>query len=179
VSAEIARLEGRELDPERLYEQAIRLAREYGAVHNEAIANEMASGFYSHRGFETIAQAYLRNARSCYVRWEAEGKVRHIDRFHPQLSDAASSRSTPLAAVGTIFAHVDVPAVVEMYRAVSSEIVLDNLIERLMTVVLENAGASKGLLLLPRENALRLVAAAIASEDSVIVNKDYDADLST
>jgi PAS domain S-box-containing protein len=179
VSAEIARLEGRVLDAERLYEEAIRLAGEHGAVHNEAIANEIASGFYSHRGFETIAQAYLRNARACYARWEADGKVRQIDRFHPQLSDAAPLRSTARAAAGTMFEYVDVPAVVEMYRAVSSEIVLDSLIERLMTVVLENAGASKGLLLLPRESALRLVAAAIASADAVIVNKDYDADLST
>src|SRR5262249_20596044 len=61
VGAEIARIEGRELDAERLYEQAIRSARENGFVHNEALANELAARFYAARGFETIAHAYLRN----------------------------------------------------------------------------------------------------------------------
>ena len=35
VSAEIARLEGRDADAMRLYEQAIRSAREHGFVQNE------------------------------------------------------------------------------------------------------------------------------------------------
>ena len=53
VGAEIARIEGRELDAERLYEQAIRSARANGFVHNEALANELAARFYAARGFET------------------------------------------------------------------------------------------------------------------------------
>ena len=40
VGAEIARIEGRLLDAEQLYEQAIRSAHENGFVHNEAVANE-------------------------------------------------------------------------------------------------------------------------------------------
>ena len=63
VSAEIARIESRELDAERLYEKAIQSAREHGFVQNEAIAHETAARFYSDRGLETIAQAYLRNAQ--------------------------------------------------------------------------------------------------------------------
>src|SRR5262249_41558443 len=71
VAAEIARLEGRELDAERLYEEAIRSARENGFVHNQALANELAARFHAARGFETIAHAYLRNARYGYLRWGA------------------------------------------------------------------------------------------------------------
>ena len=55
VGAEIARLEGRELDAMRLYEEAIRLAREHGFVQNEGLAHELAARFYAARGFETIA----------------------------------------------------------------------------------------------------------------------------
>src|SRR5262249_29154136 len=79
VGAEIARLEGRELDAERLYEEAIRSARENDFVHNEALANELAARFYAARGFETISHAYLRNARYGYLRWGADGKVRQLD----------------------------------------------------------------------------------------------------
>jgi hypothetical protein len=39
IGAEIARLEGRVLDAERLYEEAIKSARENDFVHNEALAN--------------------------------------------------------------------------------------------------------------------------------------------
>ena len=74
VGAEIARLEGRELDAMRLYEEAIRSAREHGFVQNEGLANELAARFYAARGFETIAHAYLRNARHCYLRWGAEAR---------------------------------------------------------------------------------------------------------
>src|SRR5207237_2068808 len=76
VGAELARLEGRELDAERLYEQAIHSAREHGFVQNEGLTHELAARFYAARGFETIAHAYLRNARHCYLRWGALGKVR-------------------------------------------------------------------------------------------------------
>ena len=57
VGAEIARLEGRELDAERLYEQAIRSARDNGFVHNEAIAYEAPPAFYRARGFDQIRHA--------------------------------------------------------------------------------------------------------------------------
>ncbi|HTD15105.1 MAG TPA: serine/threonine-protein kinase PknK [Chthoniobacterales bacterium] len=76
VSAEIARIEGRAVDAEHLYEKAIRSAHANRFVHSEALANELAARFYAARGFEKIAHAYLRDARYCYVCWGATGKVR-------------------------------------------------------------------------------------------------------
>jgi hypothetical protein len=58
AAAEIARLEAQEIDAERLYERAIRLAREQGFVQNEGLAYELASQFYAARGFDVIADAY-------------------------------------------------------------------------------------------------------------------------
>src|SRR5262249_998535 len=69
VGAEIARIEGRELDAMNLYEQAIRGAQNNGFVQNEALANEMAARFYLGRGFEKIARTYMRDARHGYARW--------------------------------------------------------------------------------------------------------------
>src|SRR6202040_1877469 len=83
VGAEIARIEGRELDAERLYEQAIRSAQANDFAHNEALAHELAARFYAARGFETIAHAYMRNAWHCYLRWEATGKVRQLEELYP------------------------------------------------------------------------------------------------
>ena len=74
VGAEIARLNGQPLNAERLYEEAIRSAREHGFVQNEGLANELAANFYAARGFETIADAYLRKARYCYRSLGRRGK---------------------------------------------------------------------------------------------------------
>jgi len=106
VSAEIARIEGRILDAEYLYEQAIRSARLNGFVHNEALSNELAGRFYAVRGFEQIARLYLRNARQCYLSWGADGKVRQLDQLYPYLrkeepaADAHRTIGTPIEKPG-------------------------------------------------------------------------------
>src|SRR5262249_25487065 len=105
VGAEIARIEGRALDAEHLYEQAIRSARANGFVQNEALAYELAARFYATRGFDEIAHVYLRNARDCYLRWGADGKVRQLDAMYPRLrmeEPAPASTSTIAASVAQL-----------------------------------------------------------------------------
>jgi len=92
VGAEIARLEGRELDAEHLYEKAIRSAHANGFVHNAALANELAARFYAARGFEKIASAYLQDARYGYLRWGANGKVKQLDHLYPHLGEETPAR---------------------------------------------------------------------------------------
>src|SRR5258708_18825545 len=118
VLAEIARLEGRDPDAMRLYEQAIQSAREHGFVQNEALAHEIAARFYSARGFETIAQTYLRNARNCYDRWGALGKVRQLDERYPHLREERVPASTT-DTIGTAGTQVDAEAGVTATQALS------------------------------------------------------------
>jgi PAS domain S-box-containing protein len=167
VGAEIAYIEGRELDAERLYEAAIKSARENEFVHNEALANELAARFYAARGFEIIARAYLREARSCYLRWGADGKVLQLDQFYPHL--AAPQEQRPAAIIGSPVQHLDVVSVVKASQALSGEIVLPKLIERLMTIALENAGADRGILMLPSRNEYLIQAEARAAGNQVEV----------
>jgi PAS domain S-box-containing protein len=163
VAAEIARLEGRDAEAMRLYEQAIRSANDNGFVQNEGLGYEVAARFYTARGFDSIANAYLRNARSCYLRWGAEGKVRQLDRLYPHLAAGEGERST--ATMGSPVQQLDVATVVKASQAVSSEIVLPKLIERLMTIALENAGADRGLLILPGKGGYSIQAEARATSD--------------
>ena len=167
VGAEIARLEGRDLDAMHLYEQAIRSARANGFIHNEALANELGSSFYATRGFEKIARVYLQDARYGYLRWGADGKVRQLDRLHPSL--AAPSAHGPTANFGSSVQHLDVATVVKASQAVSSEIVLSKLIEQLMTIALENAGADRGLLIFPEGDDHLIQAEAKAAGDQIEV----------
>jgi PAS domain S-box-containing protein len=147
VSAEIARLEGRDFDAMKLYEQAIQSAHENSFVQEEALALEVAARFYLARGFETFGHTYLRNARNCYDRWGALGKVKQLDQRYPRLHEERLPVSTT-ATIGTPVRQLDVETVVKASQALSSEIVLPRLIEKLMRIAVEHAGAERGLLIL-------------------------------
>jgi PAS domain S-box-containing protein len=167
VMAEIARLEGRDLDAMRWYEAAIREAHENGFVQHEGIANELAAQFYLKRGVEKIAQSYLREARYCYLRWGAPGKVQQLDQRYPSIAQQVSQR--PTATIGTSVQQLDLGTVIKASQAVSGEIVLENLIKTLMTIAVEHAGAERGLLILPLGESLRIAAEARTSRESVTV----------
>jgi PAS domain S-box-containing protein len=161
VLAEIARLEGRDVDAMRLYEQAIYSAREHGFVQNEGVAYEVAARFYAARGVESIADAFIRNARDCYLRWGADGKVRQLDQLYPHLAVTEGRHSA--AAIGSAVQQLDVASVVKASQALSSEIALPKLIEQLMTIAIENAGADRGLLILPSGDEYLIQAEARAA----------------
>jgi PAS domain S-box-containing protein len=147
VGAEIARIEGRDVDAMRLYEQAIRSARDNGFAHNEALTYEVAARFYAARGFEEFARVYLRKAHYGYLRWGADGKVRQLEQLHPHLRDAPVPAS-PTTIVGAPVEQLDVGTVLKAAQAVSGEIELAQLIETLLRIAVEHAGAERGLLIL-------------------------------
>src|SRR5262249_62317299 len=114
---------GRELNAERLYEQAIRSARANGFVHNEAVANELAARFYTARGFEQIAHLYLRNARHCYLSWGADGKVRQLDELYPYLREEEPIPGRT-STIGAPVEYLDLTTVIKASQANSHDVVL-------------------------------------------------------
>ena len=168
VSAEIARLEGRDADAMRLYEKAIQAARENGFVQNEGLAHEVAARFYSARGVDTIAHACLREARRCYLRWGAFGKVRQLEQLHPHLRDAPVPAS-PTTTIGAPVEHLDVGTVLKAAQAVSGEIVLGKLIKTLLRIAVEHAGAERGLLILFPGDEPRIAAEATTGRGQIEV----------
>ena len=168
VGAEIARIEGRVLNAQELYDKAIREAHKYGFVHNQAIANEIAGRFYAERGYEKIAATYLRAARACYLRWGADGKVRQLEELYPHLKvDKSIPDST--ATIVTPIEQLDLATVIRVSEAVSGEIVFEKLINTLMSSAIEHAGADRGLLILPRGDKYQIEAEATTSSDNVNV----------
>ena len=168
VGAEIARIEGRDLDAMRLYEQAIRSAHANGFLHNEAVAWEVAACFYAARGFEKIAHAYLREARYGYLRWGADGKVRQLDQLYPHLREEEPVPG-PTSTIGAPVEQLDLATVIKVSQAVSGEIVLEKLIDMLMRTAIEHAGAERGLLILLPDEQPQIEAEATTSRGSVDV----------
>lgn len=167
IQAEMAGLKGNYLEAEDLYDQAITSARDNEFVQEQAIGNELAMRFHLSRGREHIARAYLMEALACYQKWGATAKVKQLEgkyaRLFTRTNQAASGplyNSTagiePLSPAGS--SALDLNTVLKSSQAISSEISLDRLLRELMKIVIENAGAQRGFLILAREGKLYLEA---------------------
>ncbi|QIG95956.1 trifunctional serine/threonine-protein kinase/ATP-binding protein/sensor histidine kinase [Bradyrhizobium sp. 6(2017)] len=165
--AEFAGLEGRDSEAMRLYEQAVRSALEKGFIQEAALGAELAANFFAGRGLERIAQSYRCEARDYYRRWGALGKVAQLDRRHPEAAPKVSQPHFP--TVETSLEHLDLATVIRMSQAVAGELLLDRLIETLMTIAIEHAGADRGLLVLPHGDDLRVEAEAKSTAKTVSV----------
>src|SRR5271166_2535938 len=153
----------------RLYEEAIQSAREHDFMQNQGLAHEVAARFYAARGFDEIATLYLQNARHCYLRWGADGKVRQLEEMYPNLREEEPAPG-PTSTIGAPIEHLDLATVIKVSQAVSSEMVLEKLIDTLMRTAVEQAGAERGLLILAHEPEQRIAAEAVAGGDAVVVH---------
>jgi predicted ATPase/GAF domain-containing protein len=184
VVAERARIAGQDLEAMRAYEHAIRSARTHGFIQIEALANEVAARFYRARGFDTSAGAYLRAARDAYARWGADAKVRALDKVLAKVLDQAlaadPAQSTqvaaplPSASAPSSVEQLDALAIAKASQAISGPIVLDQLLDTLMRVVLEHAGAHRACLLLARKERLTPVADASVEHERIDVKTRGD-----
>ncbi|MFC0576337.1 AAA family ATPase [Paraburkholderia solisilvae] len=170
VGAEIARVDGRDMEALRHYEDAIRLSRAGGFLPNEALAHERAARFCTAHGLMTMAEAYLRNARRCYLSWGADGKARQLEQRYPQLN-AEAAVPGPTSTIRAPVEHLDLATVLRVSQAVSGEIVLDRLIDTLMRTALEHAGAVRGLLILSADDEPRIAAEAVTGGDAITVTQ--------
>lgn len=168
VAAEIARLDDRELEAQRLYERAISAARTNGFVQNEAVAREAAARFYDTRGLETIARDLLRGARACYLSWGARAKAQQLDRCHKNLL-WESPLQKPGTTIDAPVTQLDVETAVKAAQALSSEIVLDKLVETLLAVTLKHASADRGVLVLLRDDEPHVEAEATSRQNRIDV----------
>jgi hypothetical protein len=105
-----------------------------------------------------LAHSYLREARYCYLRWGALGKVKQLNERYPAIEEQAAVR--PTTKIGTSVEQLELGTVMKASHAVSSEIVLEKLIKTLMVTALEHAGAERGFLILSHGEELRVAAEA-------------------
>ncbi|HEY9851876.1 MAG TPA: AAA family ATPase [Leptolyngbyaceae cyanobacterium] len=158
---------GNLLEAMNLYDNAIAIAKENNYVNEEALGNELAAKFYLSWGKETIAQAYLTNAYYAYARWGAKAKIEDLENrytklispiinrekpFHPNELINSISRETVSSTTTASSRLLDLATVIKASQALSGEINFAQLLSTLMSVAIENAGASKGALILLEED---------------------------
>lgn len=165
LAAELARLNNRHEEALRCYDQAIAASAEYGFPHLQALATERAAGALLARGATTQANAYLKAARNVYAAWGAHGKVMQLDDRNPQRLDAESGANQE---------RLDLLSIVKASQAISGEIELERLLDTLMDVLIQNAGAQKGCVILVDGSRLHVAAEANVEHERVQVHLRRD-----
>ena len=171
VEAERARVRGADLAAMAHYEQAIALARENGFPHEVAMASELTGEFYLARGQEKVARAYLQDAYYGYKQWGAGAKVDQMEVQYPFLvTKVANQTATHDTSTSVLRSEMlDFSTVMKATQAISGEIVLERLLEKLMRILIESAGAQHGMLLLETNNEWRIEAEGSVDEANVRV----------
>ena len=170
VQAEIARVSGQLLETEEFYEQAIQGASENGYIQEEALAYELAAKHYLVRGREKFAQTYMKEAHYCYERWGATAKVKDLETRYPQFfSQSSNKASQTIPKISKTTSNsspiaFDLAAVLKASQAISSEIELDRLLSYLMKILIENAGAQTGFLILENSGEWAIEAACVLND---------------
>ena len=169
VEAERFRVLGDQGRAETYYDLTISGARAHGYISEEALANELAGNFYLGIGRKMYARSYLEEAHALYRRWGALAKVRHLEQAHPGLLMHMVDRDRSVGpAVAASEQRLDIGTVIKASQTLSREIQLDKLLEKLMRLLIENAGAQKGLLLLQENGTMKVQARIEADEIEVL-----------
>ena len=140
------------------YDQAIALARESEFIHEEALANELAARYLLNQGQNDAARAYLRSAMEKYEAWGAKRKVAHLKSRYPGLiADDRAEATSPSA-------NLDLATMLKASEAISSTLELEPLLEILLGILIENAGAQTAALILETEGQSLIAARGSAEQ---------------
>jgi len=176
VEAERYRILGQTQKAMDCYDRAIALAKENQYIQEEALAYELAAKFYLSQGKELIARTYLQEAHYRYLRWGAIAKVKHLENRYPELlpkSETFLSANSTTSVTSTSGKQnsetLDLATVIKASQAISGEIVLEQLLMKLMKILLENTGAQTGYLILEQEGKFAIEASGTVETDSITV----------
>jgi predicted ATPase/GAF domain-containing protein len=182
VEAEIARVKGQNWEAMKYYDLAIAGAKKQGYVQEEALAYELAAEFYLGASREEIGQTYMASAYYGYARWGAKTKVADLESRYPQLLSLISavgntsiegtlSTTTTATNSTTGNSFLDLATVMKASQVLASEVVLSKLLEKLLKIVMENAGAQSGILILAKDGDFLIEASGHVERELIIVQQ--------
>lgn len=156
IEAEKARILGNYLAAMEHYDQAINDAKVNGYIQEEALGNERAALFYLGIGKEKIARIYMMEAHFCYRCWGAQAKVNYLEKHYSHLLTLQSLPSSlsinpkimTSSSTGNSSQSLDLEAIMKASECITGEIELDKLLASLMKILIQNAGAQLGYLIL-------------------------------
>jgi predicted ATPase/signal transduction histidine kinase len=155
VATERSRVLGDWLAAMEGYDRAIQGARANGYLQEEAIANELAAEFYLSMGREMLVKPYMTEAYYCYSRWGAIAKVKalisHYAAFLPAYAKHPASTLSGSGSLGTgssISGNLDFISLLNASQTITQTLDLEELLHRSLQIILQNAGAQRGALIM-------------------------------
>jgi transcriptional regulator with GAF, ATPase, and Fis domain len=110
--------------------------------------------FEAEQGDNGAARVHMLEALSLYTRWGATAKVRDLEiKYSSSLSAAAVAPSDQAPATS-----FDAASALKAAQAITAEIEIERLLPHLVRIVIENAGAERGVLLEAVEGKLTVLA---------------------
>jgi two-component sensor histidine kinase len=173
VQAETARILGKTMRAIDFYSKAITSARTYGFLQVEALANELLARFQFSFNRKPLGQIYIQESCRCYHKWGSTSKVRALFEEYgfPSLADYAEPErdmreDTSSSSSGST-KQIDLTTVMRASQAISEEIVLDKLLQEILKIAIQNAGASKGFLILQKDDNMFIEAEGFSDTEEV------------
>jgi predicted ATPase/class 3 adenylate cyclase len=175
IEAERLRVLNRPNDARLLYDKAIQGAADNEFTQEEALAYELAGRFYLERQSNNLAEYYLKAAYNMYREWGATAKLRNLEQNFPKYVRAINHADGDIGRSGMVDSKssmvdasvLDITTVLKASTMISGEVVISRLLEVLMEIVIENAGAQRGVLLLEKNNELYIEAQSDANAEIV------------
>jgi predicted ATPase/serine phosphatase RsbU (regulator of sigma subunit) len=156
MQAEYCRASGKKKAAAHYYPKATETAYENDYINDAAIANELAGIFFIQNKQEKLATIYLVEARNCYRKWGATAKVIHLDELYPRYLAFGSFGTTHASHLARTFStnssdaaaeHIDIKSILKASQTLSGEVQLKSLLQKMMQILIENAGAQKSILI--------------------------------
>jgi len=138
--------QGRVFPALRRYEQALAGARAMRLHQDAALIAEHTAELCAAHGMAGVARSFTREALGDYRSWGATIKVSELEAATPDAAASSISVSTSRSSDGAY--DLDLRSVMKASQALSEEVVYRRLLVRIMSTLLENAGATRGLVAL-------------------------------
>ncbi|HLO48478.1 MAG TPA: AAA family ATPase, partial [Kamptonema sp.] len=188
VEAEKYRVLGENYTAGDYYDRAISGAKANDYIQEEGLANELGAKFYLGWGKDKVAAGYMQEAYYCYSRWGARAKVADLEKHYTQLlapilqqSRSLLSTNETIISLGTVTSTssgtssssvsntLDLKAILKASQTISGEIKLSKLLSSLLSIIIENAGADKCVLMLLPDSRLLIKGAITQGSNPVVL----------
>ena len=170
AKAEVAKSKRKISDARVIFDDAIYKARKAGNLHEEEFGWERAGIFYRGIDREDKASSCFQYSYDLYLRWGAKSKANHLLEKHGNTIRMARTISlggntSEIQSAETI----DLLSTVKSLQVLSTELDLNRLLEKMMEILIENAGAERGLLIIERHGEWEIRAERDINSEIVLI----------
>ncbi|KMK78174.1 AAA family ATPase [Alkalihalobacillus pseudalcaliphilus] len=127
-------------------QKALKLSTTQGLFHHQAIIRQLLNYLYIEQNKPVWAQMYIQQANESFQKWGAETIVEQNRQLY-QLNQTNQVKSFPVEGIDSL-------SLMKAAQVLSKEMVLEKVLQQLMNIALQNAGANSGLFILHHNDQL-------------------------